>query len=72
MKKYAAFALRAAGTGLFFANGVLLAAVAAGSGHITSTDLTIAGLTGLQGALTYAGVGSVSKTLEPDVGIRKD
>lgn len=69
--KYVAYALRAAGTGIFFANGILLAAAASSSGTVTQHDLVIAGLSGLQGALTYLGVGAVSKTLEPDVGIRK-
>lgn len=70
MNHYLAYALRSVATGVFFANGILLAAIAAGAPLDTST-LELAGLTGIQGALTYAGVGSVSKTLEPDVGIRK-
>jgi hypothetical protein len=70
MSPYLAYAIRIAATGLFFANGILLA-VAASAAVIDTSDLLLAGLTGLQGALTYAGIGAVSKTLEPEVGIRK-
>lgn len=70
MNPYYAYALRAVATGVFFANGILLAAVAAG-GQPDVLVLELAALTGIQGALTYLGIGAVSKTLEPDVGIRK-
>jgi len=65
-----AFALRSIGTGLFLGNAVLLAIVA--TAEITQDHLILAGLTALQGALAYAGIGAAVPQIEPRIGNKSD
>ena len=71
MNPILAFFLRCIGTGLFIGNGLLLAAIAA-TGEITKEHLILALLTGLQGALGYAGIGAAVPQIEPRIGNKSD
>ena len=70
MNPVTAFALRSVGTGLFLGNAVLLAVVA--TAENTQDHLILAGLTGLQGALAYAGVGAAIPQVEPRIGNKSE
>jgi len=65
-----AYLLRSVGTGLFLGNAVLLAVVA--TAEITQDHLILAGLTGLQGALAYAGIGAAVPQIEPRIGNKSE
>jgi hypothetical protein len=70
MNSTTAFGLRCLGTGLFLGNAVLLAVVA--TAEITQDHLILAGLTGLQGALAYAGIGAAVPQIEPRIGNKSE
>lgn len=61
-----AFLVRSIGTGLFVGNAILLAATA--KGEIDNKTILLAVLTGIQGALTYAGIGAAIPQIEPKIG----
>lgn len=64
MSVYARFVLRAALSGAFASNGVLLSALPG----ITGGDALLALFTGIGSALAYAGIGAAVPQVEPHVG----
>jgi hypothetical protein len=68
MKPVYAFFMRCIGTGLFLANGILLGSIAVAGGSITTHNVELAVLTGIQGALGYAGIGAAVPQIEPKIG----